>query len=102
MILITSLACEDPIKNEFDDGKTHWPEASFIAGPEGGYFKTLDGNVELFFPENAITKKVDFCIEDGSEDKEGGKTFRKTTNNRILFVITPIQLINQQLFVLNS
>jgi len=71
LLLIISAACEDPIDVRIDDGKTHWPEASFIAGPEGGYFKALDGNVELFFPENAITEKVDFYIEEGSEDEEG-------------------------------
>jgi len=70
-LLIISTSCEDPIDIRDDDKKTHWTEASFIAGPEGGNFKALDGNIEFFFPENAITEKVDLYIKEGSEDEEG-------------------------------
>ena len=71
-ILFLNSACQEPIVGpEVDDPIIVTPEVSFIAGPEGGYFKALDGNVELFFPESALLKDVAFLLDKGPMEKQG-------------------------------
>jgi hypothetical protein len=47
------------------------PEVSFTAGPEGGYFNALDGNVQFYFPKDALAENVSFLVKEGPEDEEG-------------------------------
>jgi hypothetical protein len=70
LAFISLSACQEG--NDIEPIASRGPlPASFTAGPEGGSFKALDGNVQLFIPENALTKNIAFHIEEGSEDEEG-------------------------------
>lgn len=69
MILFVLPACVNTFEIEPDTHSV--PNISFTAGPDGGYFNALDGNVELYFPPTVLTEKVRFSIEEGSDDEEG-------------------------------
>lgn len=70
LMLFVFAACEDSLEIPERQSDILLSD-SFIAGTDGGYFKALNGNVELFLPKNALVEEVGIFIGEGSEDEEG-------------------------------